>query len=148
MSAPATCSRHSVCYDWETDRVLIGKKGDGPQSEIAISDRARYFAFTGQHLDWTPETIEPRHQPYLLETQFASTASQEAAAATAASRVLSNIISTVPERIAFPNRASLLESVETEYEASLAAIPDGPSKTQGIDAGNASRIHSYRTVQQ
>src|SRR5262245_20455236 len=36
--------------------------------------------------------IEPRHRPYLLETQFATTASKEAAVATAAYRVLSSII--------------------------------------------------------
>src|SRR5438094_6723640 len=40
--------------------------------------------------------IEPRHQPYLLATHFNANASKEAAAATAAYRILSNIIQTVP----------------------------------------------------
>jgi hypothetical protein len=40
--------------------------------------------------------IEPRHQPYLLATHFDPSASTEAAAATAAYRVLYNIVSTVP----------------------------------------------------
>ena len=43
----------------------------------------------------------------------------------------------MPATILFPNRASLLESLATEYAASLAAIPDSPFKTQGIAAGNA-----------
>jgi hypothetical protein len=81
--------------------------------------------------------IEPRHQPYLLATRFNLTASKEAAAATAAYRVLSNIIQTVPPSIPFPNRTSLQESLDTAYAASLAGIPDGPPKTEGIAAGNA-----------
>jgi hypothetical protein len=82
--------------------------------------------------------IEPKHRrPYLLEGRFASTASKEAAAATAAYRVLSSIVSTVPDRIPFPNRADLSQALDTEYEASLAAIPDRPSRTEGIAAGNA-----------
>jgi hypothetical protein len=59
--------------------------------------------------------IEPRHQPSLLETRFAPTASKEASAATAAHHVLSSIVSSVPARISFPNRASLLETLDAEY---------------------------------
>jgi hypothetical protein len=81
--------------------------------------------------------IEPRYQPYLLATRFDPMASQEAAAATAAYRVLANIVSTVPATIPFPNRASLLETLATEYAASLAAIPDSSFKAAGIAAGNA-----------
>jgi hypothetical protein len=81
--------------------------------------------------------IEPRRQPYLLKTRFDPMASKEAAAATAAYRVLSSIVSTVPASIPFPNRASLLQTLDTEYAAALAAIPDTPSKTAGIAAGDA-----------
>jgi hypothetical protein len=82
--------------------------------------------------------IEPKHRrPYLLERRFAATASKEAATATAAYSVLSNVVSTVPDRIPFPNRADLVQALDTEYETALAAIPDGPSRTQGIEAGNA-----------
>ena len=81
--------------------------------------------------------IEPRRQPYLLKTRFDRKASKEAAAATAAYRVLSSIVSTVPASIPFPNRASLLQTLETEYAASLAAIADTRFKTAGIAAGDA-----------
>jgi hypothetical protein len=77
------------------------------------------------------------HRPYLLKRRFSASASQDVAAATAAYRVLSNIVSTVPASIAFPNRASLLESLAAAYDASLGAVPDSPFKTQGIAAGNA-----------
>jgi hypothetical protein len=82
--------------------------------------------------------ITPKHhRPYLLKRRFSARASQAAAAATAAYRVLSNIVSTVPAGIEFLNRASLLESLASQYDASLAAVPDSPFKTQGIAAGNA-----------
>src|SRR5439155_14133734 len=81
--------------------------------------------------------IEPRHRPYLLETRFDPTASKEAAVATAGYRVLSKIVQTVPPSIPFPNRTALQQSLDTEYAASLNAIPDGEAKTEGIAAGNA-----------
>ena len=82
--------------------------------------------------------ITPKHhRPYLLKRRFSARASREAAAATAAYGVLSNIVSTVPASISFPNRVSLLQSLVAQYDASLAAIPDSPFKRQGIAAGNA-----------
>ena len=82
--------------------------------------------------------ITPKHhRPYLLKRRFSASASGDAAVATAAYRVLSHIVLTVPASITFPNRASLLGTLETEYDASLAAVPDNSFKRQGIDAGNA-----------
>jgi PAP2 superfamily len=81
--------------------------------------------------------IEPTHQPYLLTTRFDPNASKEAAVATAAYTVLSNIVSTVPASIAFPNRQTLLDSLYAAYTNYLSTIPDGPAKTEGINAGNA-----------
>jgi hypothetical protein len=82
--------------------------------------------------------IEPQHhRPYLLNRRFAATASKEAAAATAAYRVLSNIVQTVPPSIPFPNRMVLQNALDMAYAASLAAIPNTPFKAQGIAAGNA-----------
>jgi hypothetical protein len=82
--------------------------------------------------------ITPKHhRPYLLKRRFSARASGEAAVATAAYRVLSHIIETVPAGIPFANRATLLQTVADEHTASLAAIPDDSFKRQGIDAGNA-----------
>ena len=82
--------------------------------------------------------IEPRHhRPYLLNRRFAAMASMEAAAATAAYRVLSNIVQTVPPSIPFPNRMVLQNALDMAYAASLAPIPNTPFKAQGIAAGNA-----------
>ena len=82
--------------------------------------------------------ITPKHyRPYLLNRRFSASASGEAAIATAASRVLTHIIETVPASIAFANKATLLQAVADAHSASLAAIPDNSFKRQGIDAGNA-----------
>ena len=82
--------------------------------------------------------ITPKHhRPYLLKRRFSASASGEAAIATAAYRVLTHIIETVPASIPFANKASLLQAVADAHTASLAAVPDNSFKRQGIDAGNA-----------
>jgi hypothetical protein len=81
--------------------------------------------------------IEPMHEPYLLKKTFPSNASKEAAVATAAFTVLSNIIATVPDSIAFPNEGALLTFITNERDKSLAAIPNDQRKTDGIAAGLA-----------
>ena len=111
--------------------AIPGPAGGAPpalQINMAMTQGAVYDAVNA---------IEPRRQPYLLKTRFDPMASKEAAAATAAYRVLSSIVTTVPASIPFPNRASLLQTLDTEYAAALATIPDTPFKTAGIAAGDA-----------
>jgi len=82
--------------------------------------------------------ITPSHyRPYLLTRRFSARASHEAAVSTAAYRVLSDIIETVPSTIAFPTRAALLQSLAAQYELTVSALPDTPFTTQGIAVGNA-----------
>ena len=106
---------------------LAGGAPPAQQINMAMTQGAVYGAVNA---------IEPRHQPYILTTRFDPNASKEAATATAAYRVLSNIVSTVPENIVF-DRATLLERLTTEYNNSLNGIPPGPLKDAGIAAGNA-----------
>jgi hypothetical protein len=51
--------------------------------------------------------------------------------------VLSQLVSTAPERAPFPGRSGVLSSLSTAYEASLDAIDDGAAKKQGIAIGHA-----------
>lgn len=82
--------------------------------------------------------ITPKHfRPYLLKRRFGNTASDEAAVATAAYLVLKHIVETVPQGIAFPNRATLLASLASQYQTATNAIPDSPSKKMGVAAGTA-----------
>ena len=78
-----------------------------------------------------------QHQPYLLDRRAGAKASVDAAVATAAYDVLSELVSTAPERAPFPGRAGLLSTLSTEHAASLGAIADNASKRQGVEIGHA-----------
>ena len=69
--------------------------------------------------------IDRGYRPYLVSPRAKRWDSTDAAAATAAYRVL---VSIVPEQ---------QPALQTLYESSLSAIPDGRSKTGGIAAGEA-----------
>jgi hypothetical protein len=135
LSSPVAALANEVTH-WNqiatsTLFAFPGPAGGAPQAlqiNMGMTQGAVYDAVNA---------IEPRHQPYLLATHFDPTASKEAAVATAAYRILSNIVATVPDNIPFPNRGQLLEILATEYANSLNGIPDGPPKTIGIAAGNA-----------
>ena len=111
---------------------LPGPAGGAPpaaQINLAMTQGAVYDAVNA---------IEPKHHhPYLLTRRFAATASKEAAVATAAYTVLSDIVSTVPATILFPANASVLQSLASQYADTLGAIQDSPFKAQGVAAGEA-----------
>ena len=71
------------------------------------------------------DAIERRYRPYLVQLPAAKDASQEAAAATAAARVLAAF---------HPNAADEFNAMLKEY---LAAIPVGAAKDNGIKLGEA-----------
>lgn len=78
-----------------------------------------------------------RHRPYLLDTRTGARASIDAAVATAAYDVLSQLVSTAPERAPFPGRAGLLSTLSSAYATSLGSIDDNAFKKQGIAVGHA-----------
>jgi hypothetical protein len=78
-----------------------------------------------------------QHRPYLLNRRAGAKASIDAAVATAAYDMLSELVSTAPERAPFPGRAGLLNTLNSEYAASLSAIDDDSFKEQGIAVGHA-----------
>jgi hypothetical protein len=105
--------------------------GAAPASQIDIG------MVQGAVYDAVNAITPKHHRPYLLNRRFGNTASDEAAVATAAYLVLKNIVETVPQSITFPTRATVLASLETQYNASTNAIPDSPFKDQGVAAGTA-----------
>ena len=109
----------------------------GPAGGAAPTVQVNLGMVQGAVYDAVNAITPKHHRPYLLKRRFSARASGEAAVATAAYRVLTHIISTVPTGISFPNRGTLLQSVADAHTASLAAIPDKSFKRQGIDAGNA-----------
>jgi hypothetical protein len=130
-------SSPTAVSDWNriatSTLVLIPPSAGGAPSALQIS----LGMVQGAVYDAVNAITPKHHRPYLLNRRFSSQASGDAAVATAASGVLTNIISTVPQGITFANRDALLESVATQYATALDAIPDSLFKAQGVAAGNA-----------
>jgi hypothetical protein len=78
-----------------------------------------------------------RYRSYLLQQRASAMASIDAAVATAAYDVLSELVSSAPDRAPFPGRAGLLSTLFAEYTASLDAVDDNAFKMQGITIGHA-----------
>ncbi len=82
--------------------------------------------------------IDRRSRPYAFDMQAEPGASQDAAVAAAARDVLVPLIGQLPLEIT-PQAciAAGVASVEADYTAALAAIPDDQAKAQGIAVGQA-----------
>src|SRR5438034_4468698 len=82
--------------------------------------------------------IDRRSRPYTFDRQAAPGASPEAAVATAARDVLVPLIDQLPLELVSQSCINAgVASVEADYIAALAAIPDDQAKAQGIAVGRA-----------
>jgi hypothetical protein len=135
-AAPVVTATNPVT-DWNLTAVNTLTTLPGPAGGAPPASQISMGMVQGAVYDAVNAITPKHHRPYLLKRRFAATASKDAAVATAAYMVLSNIVSTVPASIPFPTRASVLQSLASQYAASLSAIPDSPFKTQGVAAGNA-----------
>jgi hypothetical protein len=111
-----------VVSHWNTvaqaETVLLRPTAHGQSRGIAMVEGAVYDAVNA---------IDRGYQAYLLDDrEFDPSGSQGAAAATAAYRVLLAI-----------TPAARHAGLDTEYATTMAAIPDGADKQEGVDAGEA-----------
>jgi hypothetical protein len=82
--------------------------------------------------------IERRHRPYLLTKKFNARGSLDAAAATAAYRVLASLVLDPRAAVVAPQtKTALVQILDAKLAASLEVVPDGRSKVDGVAAGNA-----------
>jgi hypothetical protein len=123
LLAPAV-AQADVISDWtgiaQAETVLLRPTAHGQSRGIAMVEGAVYDAVNA---------IDRGHQPYLLDLDEVGAqpwVSQDAAAATAAYRVLRTI-----------TPAARHAGLDTAYAATLMPIPDGPIKQGGVDAGEA-----------
>jgi hypothetical protein len=79
--------------------------------------------------------IDGGHEPYLVAPQADPNDSMEAAAATAAFRVLVGFPERTPPLVGLV--PTQLAGLQPLYDASLANVPEGPAKTGGIEVGEA-----------
>ena len=120
VSAPA---RADTVTDWNAiaSTAIVSTAGQSPQAatlSFAMVQGAVYDAVNA---------IDRGHRPYLASPLTNPSDSKEAAAATAGFRVLAGL---------FPSQLTTLQPL---YDASLAAVPDGPGKDGGIAAGGPDR---------
>jgi hypothetical protein len=121
---PASMAGNAVT-DWhanmESAVVVTAKKGPpGVFVFFAYADVAMYDAVN---------SIDGRFQPFAVRVPATPGASRDAAASVAAHDVLVHYL---------PHLAPLQQgTLDAELQASLAAIPDGPAKTEGIGVGHA-----------
>jgi hypothetical protein len=120
LDSPAA-ARADAVTDWNAaaTTAIVTRAGQSPHAStlsLAMVQAAVYDAVNA---------IDRGHRPYLAAPAADASDSKEAAAATAAFRVLAGL---------FPSQVGTLEPL---YAASLAAVPDGPRKDGGIAAGDA-----------
>jgi hypothetical protein len=120
LAAPAL-ARADVVTDWNAiaSTSVVSVAGQPPHS-AALS-----FAMVQGAVYDAVNAIDRTHAPYLVEPPANPWDSKDAAAATAAFRVLSAL---------FPAQ---LADLQARYDASLAAVPDGPAEDGGVAAGAA-----------
>jgi hypothetical protein len=121
LGAPAVARADAVTqWNLNASNALFVTAAQGPQQSVphlAMVHGAIYDAVNA---------IDRGHEGYLLTSRVAQPFdSEEAAAATAAYRVLLHLV---------PAQQGALDA---QYAASLAAIPDGSAKTRGIAVGAA-----------
>jgi hypothetical protein len=121
LAAPGLARADAVTeWNLNASNALFVGAGQPPQASVphlAMVHGAVYDAVNA---------IDGGYEGYLLTSRVAQPFdSKEAAVATAAYRVLSNIV---------PAQQGMLDAM---YSASLAAVPDGTAKTRGVAVGEA-----------
>jgi hypothetical protein len=117
LIAPAPSAFANAITDWNENTVTLVTPRMAPaagQRVVAVVQTAMFDAVN---------SIERRYQPYLLQLPAAPTASQEAAAATAAGTVLAGLI---------PDAVARVKPLMASY---LASIPNIEAKSKGIELG-------------
>ena len=116
----STSVRADVVTDWNVIATTTAPAG----GKNAI-EQSRIYAMTHAAIHDALNAIDRRNRPYAFDQRAMTSASPEAAVASAARDVL---VAQLPTQVA---------SLDAAYAASLAGIADGPAKTSGIAIGQA-----------
>jgi hypothetical protein len=124
QTPPPTAQTPDPVLQW--NRILLGivRAPLGPGDQPATVHPTHSFALMHAAIYDAVNSIDATHSAYLVQIQ-APSASPEAAAVAAAHDTLVAL---------YPNEKAMLDAQRTE---SLAQIPDGPGKSQGIGVGQA-----------
>ena len=98
---------------------------------------SRLYAMTHVAVHDALNAIDRRSRPYAFSARVKGGASPVAAVAAAAHGVLVRLLNQIPAPFPAACGAAGAASVEADYAAALAAIPDGRAKIRGIEVGEA-----------
>src|SRR5438093_491512 len=121
--------RADVVTDW--NEITLATQASIPGG-IRTPPAARALAMVHLAIFDSVNAIDRRFTPYLVESLADPGASPEAAAVAAAHTVLVAL---------YPSRQA---NLDLAYDMSLAAIPDGSAKTEGIDVGESVAAESQQ----
>jgi len=136
-AAPPTGTDASEVTHWNQVATSVLGAVPGPNGGAPPAFAINMGMVQGAVYDAVNAIGPKQHRPYLLDQRTGARASIDAAVATAAYDVSSELVATAPERVAFPIRAGLRSTLSAAYAASLAAVPGGSFKKQGIAVGHA-----------
>ena len=136
-AAPPVGTDASEVIHWNQVATTTLAAAPGPNGGAPPAFQINMGMVQGAVYDAVNAIGPEQHRPYLLDSRTGAKASADAAVATAAYDVLSELVSTAPERVPFPGRAGLLSTLSSAYAASLDAIDDDSFKEQGIAVGHA-----------
>ncbi|MGH9627787.1 MAG: vanadium-dependent haloperoxidase, partial [Bryobacteraceae bacterium] len=100
------------------------------------SNESRLYATMHVAIHDALNAIDRRFRPYVFNVQGPTGASREAAVASAARNVLVPVISKLPFSAACVQAG--VASVEADYSAAIAALPNNAARMQGIQIGQSS----------
>src|ERR1041385_3003350 len=137
VAGESRVARADAVTDWNTNagKAAIAaciSPADDPLHE------SRMYAMMHIAIHDALNAIDRRFRPYAYDDKARVRVSGDAAVAAAARDVLLQVISQIPAPFPPACIANGIASVETDYTAALAAIPDGPRKTRGLDMGQDS----------
>jgi hypothetical protein len=126
--------------DWN---VNVGKAALAACIQVAGStdpgNESRMYAMMHVAIHDALNAIDRRSRPYVYNAQGPTGASREAAVASAARNVLVPVISKLPASAASPACVQAgIASVEADYAAAIAALPNNAARMLGIQVGQAS----------
>jgi hypothetical protein len=119
LTVPIAAAAGNVITDWDEKAVSVLQTGTVPPPPTAF----RAMAILHVAMFDAVNSIEPRYKPYKTRLSATPDTSKEAAAATAAAAVLVKLV---------PDAAADVQSTLTSY---LATLPDGDTKSKGIELG-------------
>ena len=135
-SPPASTDASAVTH-WNEVAVTTLNAVPGPNGGAPPAFQINMGMVQGAVYDAVNAIGPKKYQPYLLDRRTGARASIDAAVATAAYDVLSELVNTAPETAPFPGRAGLLATLSNENKAALDAIAGNSAKKEGIKIGHA-----------